>query len=319
MQDTISVSSENKITIDVVTPCFNEQECVPLFYAEIKRVFSTLDGYDFKIIYVDDGSKDNTLVEIKKLAESHGEVKYISFSRNFGKEAAIYAGLTASDGDLTVLMDADLQHPPSLLPQMIDAINGGFESCAAYRSNRKGEAPVRSFFAARFYGLLNSMSTVEMKPSATDFRMMTRKFLSSVLSMMETERFTKGLFQWVGFDTKWIEFPNTLRAAGQTKFSFMSLFKYAVNGFVAFSTVPLRFASISGVFVVGAAFVYMLYEFIYTILYGARQAGFPTLVILILFLGGIIITLLGIIGEYLARIYQEIKKRPIYVAKDRNI
>ena len=307
--------------IDVVTPCFNERECVPLFYDEIARVFSSIDGYDFSVTYVDDGSSDGTLDEIKKLAETHGRsrVKYISFSRNFGKEAAIYAGLCSAKGDLVVLMDSDLQHPPSLIPEMITAIEEGYDSCAAYRGNRKGEAPVRSFFAARFYGLLNSMSSVDMKPSATDFRMMTRKMLDAVISLGETERFTKGLFQWVGFTTKWVEFPNIVRAAGQTKFSFFSLFKYAVNGFVSFSTVPLRLASIIGASVVFAAFIYMLFELIKAVFFGIKTAGFATTVILILFLGGIIITLLGIIGEYLARIYQEIKKRPIYITKETNV
>jgi len=309
-----------KIKVDVVAPCYNEQECVPLFYGAVSGVFASLGGYDFTVTYVDDGSTDGTLGAIKRLAEEHGpsKVKYISFSRNFGKEAAIYAGLKSAKGDLVVLMDADLQHPPSLIPEMLAAIESGYDSCAAYRGNRKGEAPFRSFLAGRFYGLLNSMSSVEMMPSATDFRMMTRKMLDAVLSLGETERFTKGLFQWVGFTTKWIEFPNVPRAAGRTKFSFFALFKYAVNGFVAFSTVPLRLASVIGAFTVAAAFAYMIYEFVKAAFFGVKTAGFATTVILILFLGGMIIVLLGIIGEYLARIYQEIKKRPVYVARETN-
>lgn len=307
--------------IDIVTPCFNEQECIYLFYNELSRVLSPLKGYSFTVTFIDDGSTDGTLAEIKRLETLYGSsrVKYISFSRNFGKEAAIFAGLSSTTGDIVALMDADLQDPPAMLPEMISVIEEGYDSCATYRNDRKGEPPIRSFFARRFYKIMNSMSIVKMKSGARDYRLMTRKMVNAVISLSEIERFSKGLFQWVGFKTKWIAFENIGRVAGKTKFSFFSLFKYAVNGIVSFSTVPLRFASVLGVFIVVAAFVYMTYVFFKTVFFGARTSGFPTTTILILFLSGVIIMLLGIIGEYIARIYSEIKKRPIFITQETNI
>jgi len=307
--------------ISVVTPCFNEQDCIVLFYDKVSEVLSALDGYTFSILFIDDGSTDTTMNEIKRLEALYGagKVQYVSFSRNFGKESAIYAGLTSAKGDLVVLMDADLQHPPGLLPEMLAAIEEGYESCAAYRKDRKGEPPVRSFFARKFYGINNSISSVSMNPGATDFRLMTRKMVDAVISLNETERFTKGLFQWVGFSVKWIMFTNVERADGQTKFSLFTLFKYAINGIIAFSTAPLRIASVLGVLIVTSAFAYMLYILLTTIIFGVKTTGFATVYVLVLFLGGIIITLLGIIGEYIARIYLEVKRRPAFVMRESNI
>jgi len=307
--------------IDIVVPCFNEEECIPLFFDEVSQVFSNIDMTDFTIIFVDDGSRDNTLNTIRNLAQTHGaeRVKYISFSRNFGKESAIYAGLNATKSELVVLMDADLQHPPALLPMMIHVIEEGYDSCAMYRSNRQGEPALRSLFSRWFYSFFDSISSVKMKPSSTDFRLMTRQMVDSVLSLGETERFTKGLFQWVGFKTKWIDSKNVERASGESKFSFFSLFRYAINGIVAFSTVPLRFASIIGFLVIIAAFSYMVVVIIRVLIFGSSAPGFATIVVLMLFLGGIIISLLGIIGEYISRIYQEVKRRPIFIAKETNI
>lgn len=307
--------------IDVVAPCYNEGDCVVLFYDEVARVLSELEGYDFTVILVDDGSTDNTLEEIKKLAIMHGDkkIKYVSFSRNFGKEAAIYAGLHSSTADYVALMDADLQHPPAMLPEMIQVVESGYDSCATYRKERSGESFLRIVFSKTFYKFFNSISHVKIDESATDFRLMTRKMVDAVVSMGEKERFTKGIFQWVGFNTKLIVCESVPRAAGKSKFNFLSLFKYAINGIVAFSTAPLRLATFIGFLVFVAGFIYMINVFIRAAFFGRAGGGFATTLLLILFLGGIIIMLLGIIGEYLARIYLEIKQRPIYIVRESNI
>ncbi|MDR2355578.1 MAG: glycosyltransferase family 2 protein [Clostridiales Family XIII bacterium] len=307
--------------LDIVVPCYNEQECIRLFYDAVSRVMRELKGCDWTVCYVDDGSSDDTLSEIKKLAAEKGErqIKYVSFTRNFGKEAAIYAGLKHSDGDLVALMDADLQDPPTLLPEMLKAVNEeGYDSCATCRTSRTGEPPVRSFFANVFYRLINSISDTKFKPGARDFRLMTHEMRDAVLKLGETERFTKGLLSWVGFRTKWIEYENVKRAAGQSKWSFFKLLKYAISGIVAFSTAPLRLASVLGFVVVGAAALYALYIFLKAVIYGTNSSGFSTIIILMMFFSGIIILLLGIIGEYLSRVYSEIKRRPVYIARETN-
>jgi glycosyltransferase involved in cell wall biosynthesis len=308
--------------LDIVVPCYNEQACVRLFYDAVSRVMNEQEGYDWSVLYVDDGSSDGTLSEIKKLAaeKGAGRIKYVSFARNFGKEAAICAGLRMSDGDSVVLMDADLQDPPALLPEMMKAVDEeGYDSCATCRTNRRGEPAVRSFFANVFYRLINSISDTEFKPGARDFRLMTREVRDAVLRLGETERFSKGLLSWVGFRTKWIAYENVKRAAGQTKWSFFKLLKYAVGGIVAFSTVPLRLASVLGFVVVAAAALYALYIFLKAVIYGTNSSGFSTIIILMMFFSGMIILLLGIIGEYLSRVYSEIKRRPIYIAKETNV
>lgn len=307
--------------IDIVTPCYNEEECVALFYAEVARVLSNVEGYTFTVCFIDDGSTDGTLSEIKKLVELHGgdKVKYISLSRNFGKEAAIYAGLEAATGDLVVLMDADLQHPPSLLPEMINAIDEGHDSCATFRKRRKGESPLRSIFSKGFYWFFSRMSDVKIYQSVMDFRMMTRKMVDAVVSLGERERFTKGLFEWVGFKTKLIACPSMPRKVGKSTWRFRGLFGYAIGGIVSFSAVPLRFATFIGVLVLITGFAYMIRNLINAVFFGAAGGGFVTITSLILFIGGIIIMLLGIIGEYIARIYTEVKHRPVYVVRESNV
>jgi glycosyltransferase involved in cell wall biosynthesis len=311
---------DDKQHLDIIVPCYNEQECVPLFIESIAETMDGIGNYTYSVYFIDDGSSDDTLEVIKGIEIQYGKcVKYISFSRNFGKEAAIYAGLQASNGDIVVLMDADLQDPPALLPEMLQALEAGYDSCATYRSDRGGEPPVRSFFANMFYRLMNAVSSVELKPGARDFRMMTREMKDAIVALGECERFSKGLFTWVGFQTKWIEYQNVQRVAGKTKWSFFSLLKYAIGGVVAFSIAPLRLASILGFFVVVLGFLYAAYILIRALIYGTNASGFSTIVILLMFIGGVTIFLLGVIGEYLARIYAEVKRRPIYIARETNV
>lgn len=322
--------------IDIVVPCYNEQDNVVLFYDEVVRVLSesrgsgsfasgTVDSgamfsFDFTVYFVDDGSTDETMSEIKKLVDFHGDrkVKYLSFSRNFGKEAAIYGGLKAATGDIVVLMDADLQHPPTMLPEMIKVIEEGYDSCATYRKKRRGESFMRTFFSKGFYRLFNLISSIKVDASATDFRMMTRKMADAVVSLSETERFTKGLFKWVGFKTKHLECESIPRIAGKSKWRLSSLFNYAINGIVAFSTAPLRLAAFIGFLIIIAGVCYTIYMLIGAFFYGRAGGGFVTTITLLLFIGGIIITLLGIIGEYIARIYMETKRRPIFIIREAN-
>jgi glycosyltransferase involved in cell wall biosynthesis len=304
--------------LTIIVPCYNEQECVELFVAKTDGVLTPLK-FEYTYIFIDDGSVDNTLEIIKSVAAKRGDVKYISFSRNFGKEAAIFAGLQKSTGDVAVLMDCDLQDPPELIPEMLKAIQSGCENVATFRVNRSGEPPVRSAFATFFYRIMNSMSTVKMKPAVRDFRMMTRKYVDALLSLAEVERFSKGLFQWVGFQTKWIPYQNVERAAGKTKWSFIKLYRYAIGGIVSFSTVPLRIASMIGMFTVLAAVILGVITLSNTIKLGIPATGFSVIATMLLFFSGVIISLLGIIGEYLARMYSEVKRRPIYIEKESNI
>lgn len=308
-------------TIDIVVPCYNESLCVALLYSEIEKCLSILEkDYSYRIIYVDDGSKDNTLDKIKELIQEKGSdsVKYISFSRNFGKEAAIYAGLAYAKADYVVLMDADLQHPPSLIPQMLSKIEEGYDCCGARRVSRKGEPKVRSFFSGLFYRAMKFLSGLEMTPGGSDYRMMTRQVAETIISMKEKERFTKGIFSWVGFSTCWIEYQNVERAAGKTKWSFWGLSRYAINGFIAFATTPLRAAVWLGFMIDLITFIYAIYFFISSIRGGGARTGYATIVLLLMFFGGTIILLLGVIGEYLARIYMESKNRPIFIMKEEN-
>lgn len=312
-----------KKIIEIIVPCYNEEECVSLFYSKIKDVFeSTLSQYAFKILFVDDGSKDKTLEKVKELADSVGDdiVQYLSFSRNFGKESAIYVGLANSTGDYVVVMDADLQHPPKLIPEMLKAIEeDGYDSCAAQRTNRKGEPIVKSFFSKAFYHIMNRMTVVDLVPGSTDYRMMTRQMADAVVSLGERERFTKGIYAWVGFKTKWIPYENVARAAGKSKWSFSGLFNYAGNGIIAFATTPLRSVIWMGMIIVFAAAIYAIYTATNVLMYPELSTGRATIILIMLFLGGVIITILGMIGEYLARIYMEVKQRPIYIVKETNL
>lgn len=312
-----------KKTIEIVVPCYNEEECVSLFYDRIKNVFTdALSQYAFRVLFVDDGSKDKTLEKVKELADSVGDdiVQYLSFSRNFGKESAIYVGLANSAGDYVVVMDADLQHPPELLPEMLKAIEeDGYDSCAAQRTNRKGEPIVKSFFSKSFYHIMNRMTVIDLVPGSTDYRMMTRQMADAVVSLGERERFTKGIYAWVGFKTKWIPYENVARAAGKSKWSFSGLFNYAGNGIIAFATTPLRGVIWMGMMIVLIAAIYAVYTATYVLMYPERSTGRATIILIMLFLGGVIITILGMIGEYLARIYMEVKQRPIYIVKESNL
>ena len=301
-----------------IVPCFNEEEVIPLYYEEMQKVRKQEEGkIDFEIIFIDDGSKDKTLEVIKKLSEQDECIHYVSFSRNFGKEAAMYAGFEHANGEYVVTMDVDLQDPPHLIPEMIRCIEEeGYDSVATRRVTRKGEPPIRSFFARRFYGLINKISDADIVDGARDFRMMKRDMVNAILSMPEYNRFTKGIFGWVGFKTKWIEFENVERAAGETKWSFWKLFRYALEGIIAFSTVPLTIVSLIGVIVCIIAFLFLLFIVIRATIFGDPVAGWPSLICVISFLSGIQLLGIGVVGMYLSKTYLETKKRPIYIKKE---
>lgn len=306
-------------TVDLVVPCYNEQEVLATFYNETNIIVSKISGYSFRYIFVNDGSRDNTLSELKALAALHPEVHYISFSRNFGKEAAMYAGLKNSSGDYVVVMDADLQHPPAMIPDMIRGIEEGHDCVAAKRSSRKGEAKLRSWFSSRFYKLSNHLSDVKMEEGAVDFRIMSRQMIDAILLLCEKQRFSKGIFMWVGFDTKWIPYENVERTLGTTKWNFRSLFRYALDGIMSFSTAPLRIVCGLGVFISAVAFIYICITLIQTLIFGISVPGYVTTLCAVLFLGGIIEFSVGILGEYISRIYMEVKNRPIYIMKETNL
>ncbi len=306
--------------ITAVVPCYNEQEALGLFYEELNRVTAEMRDCEFEILFVNDGSKDRTLGLMKELAEKDGRVKYISFSRNFGKEAAIYAGLEHASGDLVAIMDADLQDPPRLLPEMYRAVTEeGYDSVATRRVTRKGEPPIRSFFARMFYRLMNKMCKTEVVDGARDFRLMTRPFVDSLLSMKEYNRFSKGLFGWVGFRTKWIEFENVERVAGETKWSFWKLLLYAIDGMVAFSTMPLSVAALIGIIMCVIAAISIIFIIVRQLCFGGSAFGWPSMVCIMIFIGGVQLLCMGIMGQYLAKTYLEVKNRPIYICKETNI
>jgi len=305
--------------VNIIVPCFNEEEVINIFYDTTKGITDTINGYYFEYIFVDDGSKDNTFKKMVELSQSHPDVKYITFSRNFGKEAGIYAGLKFSDGDYCIVMDVDLQHPPALIPEMIKGIEEGYDCCAAMRSTRKGESKIRSLFSKSFYKLSNKLTDVELKQNAVDYRIMSRQMVDSVLSLSEVQRFSKGIFSWVGYNTKWIPYENVERTVGTTKWSFKGLLKYAVDGITAFSIAPLRMVTFMGFFISICAFIYMTITIIQTLIFGIDVPGYATLMIGILFMGGIVEFSLGILGEYIGHIYMESKNRPIFILKETNI
>ncbi len=304
--------------ISVIVPCYNEEKSIELFLKEIKEVEQVmLKEYNqsFEYIFIDDGSKDKTLEIFKR-----SNIKYISFSRNFGKEAAIYAGLNASNGDYSVIMDVDLQHPPKLLTDMYRSIiDEGYDSVAARRVSRKGEPLIRSYFARIFYKLLKKISETEIIDGATDYRLMNKKFVNAVLDVKEYSRFSKGIFGWVGFKTKWIEYENVERVSGETKWSFGKLLKYSIEGIVAFSNAPLILSSIFGILSCIASFLYIIYIIIKKLVLGDPVAGWASLMSVILFVGGVQLLCIGILGNYLAKVYLEAKQRPIYIVQDTNI
>ena len=304
--------------LSVVVPCYNEEENIRDFYDELFRnaPFFKEKELEVELLYIDDGSKDRTVEEVKKLCREDARVHLRSLSRNFGKEAAIYAGLQKSKGDYVVLMDVDLQDPPSLLPEMYGYIEQGYDSVATRRVTRKGEPPVRSFFARMFYRIMNKISKTEIVDGARDYRLMSRQVVDAILAMTEYNRFTKGIFGWVGSETKWMEYENIERRKGETKWSFWKLFAYSLEGITAFSTVPLTIAALIGALFCLLAFAMIIIIIVKTLIFGDPTSGWPSLVCIIMMVSGVQLFCLGIVGQYLSKTYMEVKKRPIYLVKE---
>ena len=305
-----------KDMISVVVPCYNEQQALPYFIREMQSVAAQMEakGVELEILLVNDGSKDGTLELLREYATQYHNVRYLSFSRNFGKEAAMYAGLEHARGNYVAIMDADMQDPPALLPQMYHILqSGAYDSVATRRVSRKGEPPIRSLFARMFYQLINRISDADIVDGARDYRLMSRPMVDAILSMQEYNRFSKGIFGWVGFRTHWLPYENVERVAGETKWSFFKLFGYSLEGIVAFSTAPLAIASVVGLLVCLAAVVALVVVLAKTLMFGDPVDGWPSMMCMILFLGGIQLLTTGIIGQYLAKTYLETKKRPIYI------
>lgn len=305
--------------LSVIVPCYNEEENIAPFYGELMKneKFFGEKGMEIEILYVDDGSRDRTAAEVKKLRERDERVHLVSFSRNFGKEAAMFAGLENCGGDYVVMMDADLQDPPSLLPEMFSYMEEGYDSVATRRVTRKGEPPIRSFFARMFYRLMRKISRTEIVDGARDYRLMSRQMVDAILSMREYNRFTKGIFGWVGFETKWLEYENVERMRGETKWNFWKLFLYSLDGITAFSTAPLMLASVMGVFFCVVAFLMILFIIVRKLLFGDPVSGWPSMVCIILMTSGVQFFCTGILGQYLAKTYMEVKRRPIYLVKEK--
>ena len=304
--------------ISLVVPCFNEEEAIPKFYEESYRVLKEMNHYDdAEFVFVDDGSSDGTMKVMHELSNKDERIHYVSFSRNFGKEAALYAGLLKSKGQFTAVMDADLQDPPSLLPQMLDAIqNEGYDCAATRRATRKNEPPVRSFFARKFYKIMGKLSNVPVVDGARDFRLMTEKYKNAVLSLCERNRFTKGIFPWVGFNTKWFSYENIERVAGKTKWSFWKLFLYSIDGIIGFSTKPLAFSAVAGILGILLSFIMIIFIIIRKLAFGDPVQGWASLVCIILFVSGVQLFTTGIAGLYISKIYTEVKQRPIFIVKE---
>ena len=305
--------------ISLVIPCYNEEDSLKYLYKELERVAGEMPYFDFEYVFVDDGSKDKTLERLKELAAYDSKVTYISFSRNFGKEAAMYAGLCNATGDYVAIMDADLQDPPSLLPEMVTYLESGeYDSVATRRVSRKGEPKIRSFFARRFYKLINRWSDADVADGARDFRLMTRDMVQAIVSMGERNRFSKGIFGWIGYRTKWVEYENEERVAGESKWSFWGLFKYSIDGIVNFTNAPLQIASVFGIVFTIIAFIAIIFIMIRKFIWGDPVSGWPSLVCIIVFLSGIQMFCIGIIGQYLSKTYVEVKERPHYIISESN-
>jgi glycosyltransferase involved in cell wall biosynthesis len=308
-----------KKKISIVVPMYNEQESLGILYEELNKVVAGIHAYEFEFLFVNDGSTDGTQQVIRQLSDKDERVRYVSFSRNFGKEAALYAGLCHATGDYVATMDADLQDPPAFLPQMIELMEkGGCDNVATRRVNRKGEPPVRSFFARLFYKLMRRMSRMDIADGARDYRLMSRQMVDAILSVCEYNRFSKGIFAWVGFETRWLEFENVERAAGETKWSFWKLMRYSLDGIMNFSDMPIRISSYLGIILTGVSFIAIIVEVIRALLFGDPVAGWPSLVCIITFIGGIQLFCMGIMGQYIAKTYMEVKRRPHYIIKESN-
>lgn len=308
-----------KKMVSIVVPCFNEADAIPILYAEIKKVHEDLKDYDMELLFVNDGSKDHTLNVLRDLAQKDDLVSYLSFSRNFGKEAAIFAGLSHAKGDYVATMDADMQDPPELLPKMIPYLESGeYDNVATRRVNRKGEPIIRSFFARKFYKWMRKISKIEIADGARDYRLMSRPMVDAIVSLDEYNRFSKGIFAWVGFETKWMEFENVKRSAGETKWSFWKLVSYSLDGIVNFSNAPLNIASLAGLFFTVISFIAVIFLVLRAAIFGDPVAGWPSLACIITFIGGVQLFCMGIMGQYISKTYMEVKKRPHYLIKETN-
>lgn len=304
--------------LSLIIPCYNEQEALPLFYNEVNKVLSGMDE-EYELIFVNDGSKDNTLNILKDLAEKDLHVTYLSFSKNFGKESAMYAGFCNAKGDYVAVMDADMQDPPELLPQMLDIVKSGeYDSVATRRVSRKGEPPIRSWFARQFYVIINKISDADVVDGARDFRLMKREMVDAIISLNEYNRFSKGIFGWVGFKTYWLPFENVERIAGETKWNFWKLFKYAIDGIINFSQVPLSLSSWAGIFLTFFSVLILLFIIVRKLIWGDPVDGWASTICTIIFIGGVQLLCLGIIGQYLAKTYMESKHRPHYIVAESN-
>ena len=311
---------DGKKRLTLVVPAYNEEEAIPIFYREAKKIEPEIPQVEVEYLFIDDGSSDATLEELRKLAAEDEQVHYVSFSRNFGKESAIYAGLEKASGDYVVIMDADLQDPPALLPQMLNAIEEeGYDCVGSRRVSRKGEPPIRSFFARMFYKIMNKMCSSEVVDGARDFQMMNRKVVKAILSMGEYNRFSKGIFGWIGFRKKWLEYENIERSAGETKWSFWSLLLYALDGILAFSTFPLVMVSVLGLIFCLIAIIAIIYIIEQTLVVGNPTSGWPSMVCIIMFVGGVQLLCMGVLGQYMAKIYLETKKRPLYLVEEEKL
>jgi len=308
-----------KKTVTLIVPCYNEEASLPIFYDEVCKVADSLEKYDVKLLLVNDGSKDQTLSIMRKLAQKDERVRYVSFSRNFGKEAAMYAGFCNAKGDYVAVMDADMQDPPSLLPQMLEILEGGeYDSVATRRVTREGEPPIRSFFARMFYRIINRISDADIVDGARDFRLMKREMVEAIVSMCEYNRFSKGIFGWIGFKTYWLPYKNVERVAGETKWNFWSLFKYSIDGIVNFSQAPLAIASLMGLFLTAVSFFAVVFIIVRKIMFGDPVAGWASTACIILFMGGLQLLCMGIMGQYLAKTYLEVKRRPHFIIAETN-
>jgi len=307
-----------QIKLSLVVPAYNEEEALPIFYDEVMKLEKELPNVEIELMFVDDGSKDRTLEVLRELNGKDGRVHYVSFSRNFGKEAAIYAGLENATGDYVAILDADLQDPPALLPEMLRIVTEeDYECVGTRRVDRKGEPPIRSWFARQFYKIMNKISSADIVDGARDFQLMSRKVVNAILSMGEYNRFSKGIFGWVGFKRKWLEYENIERAAGETKWSFWGLFIYALDGIVAFSTAPLVISSIMGMLFCIAAFIFIVVIVVRTLIFGDPTAGWPSMICILLLVSGVQLLCIGILGQYVAKTYLETKRRPLYLVQER--
>ena len=308
-----------KKSITLIVPCYNEEAALPMFYDAVCSVAQELERYDITLLLVNDGSRDRTLSIMRELAQKDERVKYLSFSRNFGKEAAMYAGFCNAKGDYVAVMDADMQDPPSLLPQMLEILETQeYDSVATRRVSRDGEPPIRSFFARMFYRIINRISDADIVDGARDFRLMKREMVDAIVAMCEYNRFSKGIFGWIGFKTKWLPYKNVERVAGETKWSFWGLFKYSIDGIVNFSQAPLSIASLMGLFLTAVSFAAIVFIVVRRLIFGDPVAGWASTACIILFMGGLQLLCMGIMGQYLAKTYLEVKHRPHYIIAETN-